>query len=240
MKAIIVDDEFLAREELKYFIQNYSKINIVSEFSDGIEVLKFIQNNEIDIIFLDINIPSLDGVLLAKSIIKFTKKPYIVFITAYKEHAVEAFEVEAFDYILKPYSESRIVSMLKKVENAYNSTKNNLPKNIMSNKINLWKNEKIIVSDINDIYYCVARERITYVYIKNEEYSVNLSISDFYEKLPKDIFFKCHRSYIVNINKIREIIPWFNSTYNLKLQDIDYEIPVSRSNVKEFKQLMNI
>lgn len=113
MKAIIVDDEFLAREELKYFIQNYSKIDIVSEFSDGIEVLKFIQNNEIDVIFLDINIPSLDGVLLAQSISKFTKKPYIVFITAYKEHAVEAFEVEAFDYILKPYSESRIVSMLK-------------------------------------------------------------------------------------------------------------------------------
>lgn len=240
MKAIIVDDEFLAREELKYFIQNYSKIDIVSEFSDGIEVLKFIQNNEIDIIFLDINIPSLDGVLLAKSISKFTKKPYIVFITAYKEHAVEAFEVEAFDYILKPYSESRIVSMLKKLESVDNNKKNNSPKNSISNKINLWKNEKIIVVDINDIYYCVARERITYVFTKDEEYSVNLCISDFYEKLPKDIFFKSHRSYIVNINKIREIIPWFNSTYNLKLQDIDYEVPVSRSNVKEFKQLMNI
>ncbi|MGG7144262.1 LytR/AlgR family response regulator transcription factor [Clostridium nigeriense] len=240
MKAIIVDDEFLAREELKYFIQNYSKIDIISEFSDGIEVLKFIQNNEIDIIFLDINIPSLDGVLLAKSISKFTKKPYIVFITAYKEHAVEAFEVEAFDYILKPYSESRIVSMLKKLESIDNSKNNNSLKNSISNKINLWKNEKIIVVDINDIYYCVARERITCVFTKDEEYSVNLCISDFYEKLPKDIFFKSHRSYIVNINKIREIIPWFNSTYNLKLQDIDYEVPVSRSNVKEFRQLMNI
>ncbi|WP_291651085.1 LytTR family DNA-binding domain-containing protein [Clostridium sp.] len=240
MKAIIVDDEFLAREELKYFIQNYSKIDIVSEFTDGIEVLKFIQNNEIDVIFLDINIPSLDGVLLAKSISKFTKKPYIVFITAYKEHAVEAFEVEAFDYILKPYSESRIVSMLKKLENLDNNSKSNSPKHSISNKINLWKNEKIIVVDINDIYYCVARERITYVFTKNEEYSVNLSISDFYEKLSKDIFFRCHRSYIVNVNKIREIIPWFNSTYNLKLQDIDYEVPVSRSNVKEFKQLMHI
>ena len=130
--------------------------------------------------------------------------------------------------------------MLKKLESVDINTKNNSPKNSISNKINLWKNEKIIVVDINDIYYCVARERITYVFTKNEEYSVNLCISDFYEKLPKDIFFKCHRSYIVNINKIREIIPWFNNTYNLKLQDIDYEVPVSRSNVKEFKQLMNI
>lgn len=240
MKAIIVDDEFLAREELKYFIQNYSNLDIMGEFADGIEVLKFIQNNEVDVIFLDINIPSLDGVLLAKSISKFIKKPYIIFITAYKEHAVEAFEVEAFDYILKPYSESRIISMLKKLESSNINEKNASPKNNISNKISLWKNEKIIVVDVDDIYYCLARERITFVFTKNEEYSVNLCISEFYEKLPKNIFFKCHRSYIVNLNKIREIIPWFNNTYNLKLQNIDHEVPVSRSNIKEFKHLMNI
>lgn len=240
MRAIIVEDEYLAREELKYFIENYSKIEITNEFDDGIEVLKFIQNNEVEIIFLDINIPSLDGILLAKSISKFSIKPYIVFITAYKEHAAEAFEIEAFDYILKPYSESRIVSMLKKLENANSHEENNLNKNSISNKINLWKNEKIIVVDMDDIYYCTAAERITHVFTKNNEYSVSLSMSEFYDKLPKDKFFRCHRSYIVNINKIREIIPWFNNTYNLKLQDIDYEVPVSRSNIKEFKQIMNI
>jgi two-component system LytT family response regulator len=240
MKAIIVEDEFLAREELKYFIKNYSKIEIIDEFEDGIDVLKFIQNNEVDIIFMDINIPSLDGVLLAKSISKFSKKPYIVFITAYKEHAAEAFEIEAFDYILKPYSESRIVAMLKKLENVNNDKENIIHKSSLSNKINLWRNEKIIVVDMNDIYYCAAEERITHVFTKNDEYSVNLGIAEFYETLPKNTFFKCHRSYIVNVNKIREIIPWFNNTYNLKLQDIDYQIPVSRSNIKEFKQLMNI
>ncbi|EHI98413.1 two component transcriptional regulator, LytTR family [Clostridium sp. DL-VIII] len=240
MKAIIVEDEFLAREELKFFIKNYSKIEIIDEFEDGIDVLKFIQNNEIDIIFMDINIPSLDGVLLAKSISKFSKKPYIVFITAYKEHAAEAFEIEAFDYILKPYSESRIVAMLKKLEAANNDKENTVPKSNLSNKINLWKNEKIIVVSMNDIYYCTAEERITHVFTKNDEYSVSLGIAEFYETLPKDTFFKCHRSYIVNVNKIREIIPWFNNTYNLKLQDIDFQIPVSRSNIKEFKQLMNI
>lgn len=240
MRGIIVEDEFLAREELKYFIKNYSSIEIVDEFEDGIEVFKFIQKNEVDVIFLDINIPSLDGVLLAKNISKFSKKPYIVFITAYKEHAVEAFEIEAFDYILKPYHESRIISMLKKLEMSYNQQKDNSHKNSIINKINLWKNEKIMVVDLDDIYYCIAKERVTYVYTKDNEYSVNLSISEFYNSLPKDKFFKCHRSYIVNITKIREIIPWFNNTYNLKLQDIDYEIPVSRSNLKEFKQLMNI
>lgn len=240
MKAIIVEDEFLAREELKHFIKNYSSIEIVDEFEDGIDVLKFIQKNEIDIIFLDINIPSLDGVLLAKNISKFSRKPYIVFITAYKEHAVEAFEIEAFDYILKPYHESRIISMLKKLEITHNHEKDNLHKSSIANKINLWKNEKIIVVDLDDIYYCIAKERVTYVFTKDEEYSVGVSITEFYNSLPKDRFFRCHRSYIVNITKIREIIPWFNNTYNLKLQGINYEVPVSRSNLKEFRQLMNI
>lgn len=240
MRAIIVEDEFLAREELKYFIKNYSSIEIVDEFEDGIEVLKYIQQNEVDVIFLDINIPSLDGVLLAQNISKFSKKPLIVFITAYKEHAVEAFEVEAFDYILKPYSEARIIAMLKKLEASNNFHKDINTANAVIDKINLWKNEKIIVVDLDDIYYCAAKERVTFVYTKKEEYSVNSSISEFYNTLPKNKFFKCHRSYIVNINKIKEIIPWFNNTYNLKLKDIDQEIPVSRSNIKEFRELMNI
>lgn len=240
MRAIIVEDEFLAREELKYFIKNHSSIEVVDELEDGIEVLKFIQQNEVDVIFLDINIPSLDGVLLAQNMSKFSKKPAIVFITAYKEHAVEAFEVEAFDYILKPYSESRIISMLKKLEDSYNLPKGSSETSAVIDKINLWKNEKIIVVDLDDIYYCAAKERVTFVYTKEEEYSVNTSISEFYNSLPRNKFFKCHRSYIVNINKIKEIIPWFNNTYNLKLKDIEEDIPVSRSHIKEFKEIMRI
>lgn len=121
MKAIIVEDEFPAREELKYFIKNFSKIEILNEFDNGVEVLKFIQENIVDVIFLDINIPLLDGMLLARTINNFKFKPKIVFITAYKEHAVDAFELEAFDYILKPYSDDRIISMLNKLEKSYSS-----------------------------------------------------------------------------------------------------------------------
>ena len=116
MKAIIVEDEFLAQEELSYLIRQHSSITIEATFDDGLDVLKYLQNHQVDAIFLDINIPSLDGVLLAQNISKFAHKPYIIFITAYKEHAVEAFEIEAFDYILKPYHESRIVTMLQKLE----------------------------------------------------------------------------------------------------------------------------
>lgn len=238
MNCIIVEDEFLAREELKYFIKNFSNIEITGEFEDGIEVLKFLQSNKVDVIFLDINISGIDGVVIAKNISKFSEKPYIVFITAYKEHAVEAFEIEAFDYILKPYDETRIKSMLKKLELSYNSQKGEL--HTISNRINLFKNDKIIVTNIDDIYYCEAKERETCVLAKAGEYFVKMSISEFYDTLPKEMFFRCHRSYIVNLTKIKEIIPWFNNTYNLRLKNVTKEIPVSRSNVKKFKQIMNI
>lgn len=242
MKAIIVEDEVLAREELRYLIETHSKIKVEAEFEDGLDALKFLQNQEVDVLFLDINIPSIDGVLLAHNISKFSVKPYIVFITAYKEHAVEAFEVEAFDYILKPYSESRIISMLAKLEAAHTQQHRAIPKQLQPSitKVNLYKNEKIIVVDANDIYYAVAQEKTTEVATKSEKYIMHLSISDFYERLPKDIFFRCHRSYLVNTEKIKEIVPWFNNTYLLRLNDIDAEIPVSRSKSKEFRQLMRL
>src|SRR5690606_2987451 len=118
MKVIIVEDEFLAQQELSWLIKTHSQMEIVGVFEDGLDVLKFLQHNKVDAIFLDINIPSLDGVLLAQNISQFAHKPFIVFITAWKEHAVEAFELEAFDYILKPYQESRIITMLQKLEAA--------------------------------------------------------------------------------------------------------------------------
>lgn len=241
MRAMIVEDEVLARQELRYLIETHSKIKVEAEFEDGLDALKFLQNQEVDVLFLDINIPSIDGVLLAHNISKFTVKPYVVFITAYKEHAVEAFEVEAFDYILKPYSESRITSMLAKLENAYIQQHRAIPKEQPSiTKVNLYKNDKIIVVDADDIYYAVAQEKTTEVVTKSEKYMMHLSISEFYERLPQDIFFRSHRSYLVNTEKIKEIVPWFNNTYLLRLNDIDAEIPVSRSKSKEFRQLMRL
>ncbi len=106
MKAIIVEDEILAREELQYLIETYSEIEVTDFFEDGLDVLKFLQDHETDAIFLDINIPSFNGMMLANNISKFEKKPFIIFTTAYKEHAVEAFELEAFDYILSPMMKS--------------------------------------------------------------------------------------------------------------------------------------
>ncbi len=179
-------------------------------------------------IHLDINIPKLDGMLLAKTIDKFEKRPKIIFITAYDNYAVEAFDLEIFDYILKPYSDERIISMLHRLKDT-SDKKNNEDKaeyQKMRNKISLWKDDKIHIVDVNDIYYCEARERYTHILV---EKTIN-----------HNSFFRSHRSYLVNLEKIEEIIPWFNNTYILKLNKGKYEITVSRSRVKLFRQLMNI
>ncbi|KQN54996.1 response regulator [Erwinia sp. E602] len=242
MKAIIVEDEFLAQQELSWLVRQHSQIEIVATFDDGLEVLKYLQTHQVDVIFLDINIPSLDGMLLAQNISKFASKPLIVFITAYKEHAVDAFELEAFDYILKPYHEMRIITLLRKLEShsQQHPPLSSAASRPAAHTVNLVKDERIIVTDINDIYYVEAHEKLTFVYTRREEYVMSVNISEFCSRLPEAEFFRCHRSYCVNISKIREIEPWFNSTYILKLRDLEFQVPVSRSKVKAFRQLMRL
>lgn len=239
MKAIIVEDEYLAQQELSWLIRQHSQIAIEGIFDDGLEVLKYLQTSHVDVIFLDINIPSLDGMLLAHNISQFAKRPLIVFITACKEHAVDAFELEAFDYILKPWSEIRIITLLRKLENQVHHNSDRLTTRA-SHSINLVKDERIIVTDISDIYYAEAHEKLTFVYTRREEYVMPMNMSEFCSRLPDEHFFRCHRSYCINLNKIHEIEPWFNNTYILKLRDLAFQVPVSRSKVKAFRQLMRL
>lgn len=242
MKAIIVEDEFIAQQELSWMIQQHSQISVEACFDDGLEVLKYLQNHRVDVIFLDINIPSLDGMLLAQNINQFAHKPLIVFITAWKEHAVEAFELEAFDYILKPYQESRIVTMLNKLEATAQAQQavSHLTATPAPQTVNLIKDERIIVTDVNDIYYVEAHEKLTFVYTRRESYVMSMNITEFCSRLPEQQFFRCHRSFCVSLSKIREIEPWFNNTYLLKLRDLEFQVPVSRSKVKQFRQLMRL
>lgn len=242
LKAIIVEDEYLAREELEYLVKSHSEIDIVASFEDGLEAFKYLQDHEVDVVFLDIQIPSIDGLLLAKNLHKSTHPPHVVFVTAYKEFAVEAFELEAFDYILKPYNEPRIISLLQKIEQVGRQApkpQHEVASNT-SRTVNLVKGERIIVTPCEQIYYAEADEKLTYVYTRSDRYVMQMTISEFVSRLPAEGFFRCHRSYCVNINKIREIVPWFNSTYLIRLHDLSFEVPVSRSNIKAFRQLMRL
>lgn len=238
LKCIIVEDEFPAREELKYFISNHEGTELEKEFDNPVDALKFIQNNQIDIVFLDINMPEIDGISLGKIISKLNSNLKIIFITAYREYAAEAFEIKAFDYLLKPYSEQRIKEVLTNLT----TLKSNelIKENNKINKITVSLGEKMIVLSIDEICYIEIVEKESIIYTETTHYTSKLKLSKWEEILPKNKFYRTHRSYIVNLDKIREIEPWFNGTYILKIENTKAKIPVSRNNIKEFKELLSI
>ncbi|MGL5961456.1 MAG: LytR/AlgR family response regulator transcription factor [Cetobacterium sp.] len=239
IKCIIVEDEFPAREELKYFINNNSNFEIQNEFENPIDALKYIESNNLDVVFLDINMPELDGMTLGKIINRFNKEIKLIFISAYKDYAVEAFEIKAFDYILKPYSEERINNVLNNLTEEFSKNSSAI-KDSNITKITVNLDSKMFVLSTNDILYIEADEKETHIFTENGMYSSKMKISQLESVLTDNLFFRCHRSYIVNIDKIVEVEPWFNSTYILKVTNSSFKIAVSRNKVKELKEILTI
>lgn len=236
--CVIVEDEFPAREELKYFLTKHKEISLEKEFENPIDSLKYLQENKVDVVFLDINMPELDGMSLGKILTKLNPNIKIIFITAYRDYAAEAFEIKAFDYLLKPYSEKRITEVL----NNLTMIKDNSPTKEVEkiNKVTVFLDEKMVVLSLDEIYYIEVSEKESLVYTQNEIYTSKLKISKWEEILPKNKFYRTHRAYIVNLDKIKEVEPWFNGTFVLKIQDLKFKVPVSRNNIKEFKELLSI
>ena len=238
LTCVIIEDEFPAREELKYFISKHKGILLEKEFDNPVDALKYLQENRVDIAFLDINMPELDGMSLGKILMKLNPELKIVFITAYRDYAAEAFEIKAFDYLLKPYSEKRIMEVLNNLTSIREGT---ISKEIEKiNKVTVFSNEKMVVLSLDEIYYIEVSDKESSVYTKDNIYTSKLKISKWEEILPKNKFYRTHRAYIVNLDKIKEVEPWFNSTFVLKIQDLKFKVPVSRNNIKEFKELLSI
>lgn len=233
MRCIIVDDEFPAREELKYFISKFPGTELTQEFGDSLDAFDYLQEHakEVDILFLDINMPELNGLNLGKIIRKLNPAMKIIFVTAYREYAVDAFEIQAFDYLLKPYSEDRIEKLLSRLS---------VEKKQISNKVSISVGEKIMVFNTEDIIVVEADKKESRVYTTKECYLTKMKISDWEEQLPENQFYRCHRSYLVNLSKVREIEPWFNNSFVIHMENCPVKIPVSRNNMKEFKSLFQV
>ena len=245
INCIIIDDEKHARIELIYHLNKFKNIDVLADFNNKIDAINFIKQNKINLVFLDINMVTSNGINIAKEIqsLNLKKTPYIVFVTAYDEYAARAFDLEAIDYILKPINEKRFDKCINKVLNIFG--KNNLK----NDYFNTTNNKDIISLNKNNIVYPIKKNLIKLVYIEDRsliiettkgKFIVTTSLNEFEDNLASDIFFRVHRSFLININYIEEIIPWFNSTYKIKITDIDMEIPISRNQTQNFKKRMNI
>lgn len=253
LKCVIVEDEIPAADELKYIISQYDFIEIQGIAYDGEGGLDLIKRTNPDAVFMDINMPMQNGIELANNVKNFNSDIDIIFVTAYQEYAVKAFEVDALDYILKPFDQLRVgktVQRLLTKFKAKNIDEIKLPEGIKDilNKLEKEKsylkripcecNGKIVLIDLNEIYCCFIDGDKTYVKVKNRKYITNFTLREVENRTS---FFRAHRSYLINIDKIKELFSWFNGTYKIILNDDENsEVPISRNNVKKLKVLIGI
>ncbi len=242
--AVIIDDEYLSIEELSFLLSKIHFIEIVGKAECGLDGLDLIRNLKPDLAFVDVKMPDISGIQLVKKINELDIHCKIIFTTAYDKYAIEAFNVDAIDYILKPYEEKRVIkSLLKAREIIENTAKQHTelpPVNISFNKLSALKDDRLILIDTKDILLIYTEDRNIFIKTKKEIFSSSYSMQELEERLSKDGFFRTHRSYLVNLNKIKEVSPWFNGSYIAVLDGINDEIPISRNHVKEFKRILGI
>jgi two-component system, LytTR family, response regulator LytT len=258
ISCIIVEDEGPVRDELQFILKSYSRIKIIGTFNNGIEALEFIKKNEVDLIFLDINIPGINGIAVAEELKKFVYKGVVIFVTSYEDYAIKAFELEAMDYVLKPFDERRIAKSINRVEKQFQQKDISLKsadEESMNTKIFEMLDEfekqkrkikkfpcelygRTIFLDIDEVYFCFTLNEHTYVKTKDNEYNTMFTLSEIEEKTD---FFRIHRSFIVNIKYVKELFPLFNYHFKIVMSDNEKtEIPVSRNKVKDLKRLLGL
>lgn len=237
MRIMIAEDEYLAKDELMYMLEKEKDIELCPSAESGEELIELYFEHKPDILILDIEMPGMTGVDAARQIIKTTKTPpHIVFTTAYDNYAVEAFDIEAVDYLLKPFDQIRFQQMLERLRNRKSYSIEKIePKQVEVDssaikKLLIDDGEKMIVISPSSIYYAVPSDRMLEIYTEEKVIESKLTLQELEKKLKGQPFFRTHRSYLVNLNQILEITPWFNGAYNITLKDKNKTtIPVSRS-----------
>lgn len=248
INAVIIDDETPAREELTHLLSKFSYINIIGTAKDGVSGKELIMEKRVDIAFLDIEMPGLSGIELSKILKSIGRAPIIIFTTAYSNFAVEAFEVEAVDYLLKPLREEKLERAVIKAKKQLDQNNVNILSGILANQsvetkckfLSVYSGDHIIPIKIQHIDLAEARGRFTWITTKNGEFKTTLSFKEVEETLSSSSFFTCHRSFIVNLESIESVELWVNNSYRLKIRNSRELIPVSRSRKEELQSILSI
>ncbi len=248
LRALIVDDEYLARQELRFLLEQFSNIEIVGEAASAAEALKLVSALEYDVLFLDINLPGINGVELAGKLQQLPKRPDVIFTTAYENFALEAFAVNAVDYVLKPISKARLKQAIDKLRHKAAEKSASMPskpsqpaeKDSMDiSRIIAESRDRMVLVDVDKIYFAFVKRDLVFIKTYDEEMLTRFTLKELESKLNGKNFFRAHRSYIVNIQKVKEILPFFNGTSILVMEDKDKsEVPVSRNQSKKLRKLL--
>lgn len=248
LTTIIVDDEQLASDELAFLLRDFPEVEVAGTAHNGLEALELIQKLEPDLVFMDVHMPGLDGLSVVRQLRERNiEPPYFIFATAYDQYAVEAFRLEAMDYLLKPVEKDRLAETLERARRAIHDRQRVEPEALprsgpQRTKLLVRNGNRNFIVDAQDMVYAtIDNGLITLVASHVEGHSNYRTLEDLQANLDRDMFWRVHRSYLININRIREVVPWFKSSYQLRMDDKkSTEIPVSRVQTKRLRELLKL
>ena len=263
LRAVLVDDEQLARDELGYLLEQVGGVDVIGQAGNGVEALATIERLRPDVVFLDVQMPGLTGFEVARRMLGSGPGSHIIFVTAYDQHAIEAFEVNAVDYLLKPVDQARLEVALERArrrisfdrhldgENGSASVSANQLQKIVElvaerqsrrERLAIKVGERFLLVQAEEILYAsLADDNITVVTHQHAGTSNYRTLDELQARLDPAVFWRVHRSHLVNINKIKEIVPWFSRNYILRMKDDKAtEIPVSRTQTRRLREYLKL
>lgn len=254
LSVIIVDDEQLARDELAFLLKSFPQVHVAAAADNGLDAVELIEKHSPDLVFLDVQMPGLDGLSVVRRLLESGGElPHFIFATAYDQYAVEAFEVNAVDYLLKPIEKDRLAVSLERIQKRQEGQAQNASRmeqllaKIQSSvgprtKLLVNAQNRMFLVDAADVIYATIQDGlITIISAHIEGQSNYRTIEELQSNLDTSTFWRVHRSYLVNINRIKEVVPWFKSSYQLRMSDKKAtEIPVSRAQTKRLRELFKL
>jgi two-component system, LytTR family, response regulator LytT len=256
INTIIVDDEKPARDELAYLLKGFPEINLIGQGKNGVEAMSLIKEHSPDLVFLDVQMPGLDGFgVLKKLVERKMKVPHVVFATAFDHYAVQAFDVNAVDYVLKPFDKARISKAIQRARREIEADTNPTERleQLVSQlgsarqasqpvKILVNSQQRLLLVDAEDLIWASIDGGMISIMAKDAEGTSNYrTLEELNATLDSESFWRPHRSFLVNIHHIKEVVPWFKSSYMLKMNDKKQtEIPVSRAQTKRLRELFKL
>jgi two-component system LytT family response regulator/two-component system response regulator LytT len=256
LTTIVVDDEQLACDELSFLLRDFAEVDVIATGSNGLQAVELIQKLEPDLVFLDVHMPGLDGMGVVRNLReKDLDLPHFIFVTAYDQYAVEAFRLEALDYLLKPVEKGRLGETIERARRAIQDKQDKKPTEGAAAKLSgpavpvgprsqilVKSNNRQFIVQANDVIYAtIDSGLITLVTTTLEGHSNYRTIEDLQANLDPERFWRVHRSYLVNVNHIKEVVPWFKSSYQLRMDDRKHtEVPVSRVQTRRLRELFKL
>jgi two-component system response regulator LytT len=250
LSTIVVDDEQLALDELTYLLRDFPEVEVIATGSNGLEAVDLIRKTDPELVFLDVHMPGLDGTGVIRQLRdNGVDLPHFIFVTAHEQYAVEAFRLEAMDYLLKPVEKGRLAATIERARRMIQDRKSTEPPPVPRStpaaprtKLLVQANNRKFIVDANDVIYATIDNGLITLVTTNIEGTSNYrTIEDLQANLDREMFWRVHRSYLVNINRIKEVVPWFKSSYQLRMDDKKHtEIPVSRVQTRRLRELFKL